>query len=122
MRALHVGDMLAAARVLATRNPHEWDRTLHSFLDDAHAAHMFHKRFRKPHPTWGNGSLMARANHEACETVLRTGDPQFLVALLAVVQAITVWQSRRKTRVSFARTRAMLPCEEDRQCRTSDQS
>jgi serine O-acetyltransferase len=109
MRALLVGDILAAARVLVVRNPHEWDSTLHAFLDDAHAAHKFHKRLRKPHPTWGNGSLMARVNCEASEAELRTGDTRFLIALLAVVRAITVWQTRRKPRVSFLRSRAMLP-------------
>lgn len=59
MRRILIGDLLAAAAVIrAAADPAEATQTL---ITEADAAHRYAKRFGRPHPVWGNGSLMARA-------------------------------------------------------------
>lgn len=61
MRSLLLGDMVAAARALLAIPDHKRRKTIVTMLDQAHAAHAFAKRLGRPHPSWGNGSLMGRA-------------------------------------------------------------
>ena len=108
MRALQVGDLIAVARVLILRDQREWRALVQMFLQQAHAAHAFHKRRRRPHPHWGNGSLMARANVEVFAAQPRDGDATFLAALQVCLSAVVDWRERRASPVSLARCRAML--------------
>lgn len=62
MRAVLIGDVIAAARALLAISPAARFALLERLLTEAHAAHKFYKRKHRPHPKWGNGSLMARAN------------------------------------------------------------
>ena len=56
MRRVHLADLLAAARFLA-ETP---ETSALRLLAETHAAHKYFRRFRVPHPLWGNGSLMSR--------------------------------------------------------------
>jgi serine O-acetyltransferase len=123
MRAVQVGDLIAVARVLILHEPRQWAGMAQGFLTQAHAAHAFHKRHRRPHPTWGNGSLMARANAEAFVAQPRDGDARFLAAMQVGLAAIADWRvARRTTPVSLARSRAMISSTEDQPCLTSNQN
>lgn len=61
MRRCMLDDLLAGAGRLSLvppiMRPHLADR----LLVEAHAAHHYMRRFGRPHPRWGNGSLMTRA-------------------------------------------------------------
>lgn len=61
MRRCLIGDLTTAAAVLSAAAPPDRARLADRLLAEAHAAHLYAKRFAKPHPKWGNGSLMARA-------------------------------------------------------------
>lgn len=61
MRRALIGDLLAAARVLAPLPPHLWRDAMDRLIYQAHAAHCYMARFGRPHRQWGDGSLMARA-------------------------------------------------------------
>jgi hypothetical protein len=61
MRRCLIGDLTTAAAVLSAAAPQDRARLADRLLAEAHAAHLYAKRFAKPHPSWGNGSLMARA-------------------------------------------------------------
>ena len=123
MRAVQVGDLIAVARVLILHDRGDWAAMAHRFVVQAHAAHAFHKRHYRPHPVWGNGSLMARANAEAFMPQPRDGDMRFLAAMQAGLAAIADWRiARRTTPVPLARSRAMIPLTEDQPCLTSNQN
>jgi hypothetical protein len=122
MRALQIGDFIAVARVLVLRDRADWAGVVRGFLVQAHAAHVFHKRLRRPHPHWGNGSLMARANAEAFAPQLRDGDMDFLAAMQECLAAVAEWRASRATPVSLAHSRAMIQQMEDRPCQTQNPS
>ena len=62
MRRLLLGDVIAAARALLVLPADQRKGLLDAMIHQADAAHRFFKRYSRPHPKWGNGSLMARAN------------------------------------------------------------
>lgn len=61
MRRCLLGDLLAAADHLAALPEAARPAAMVRLMDQAHAAHAYHRRFGRPHPLWGDGSLMARA-------------------------------------------------------------
>lgn len=54
-------DLVAGAARLAHTLPDQRMGLAAQMLYEAHAAHHYFKRFHRPHPVWGNGSLMTRA-------------------------------------------------------------
>jgi len=56
-----VDDLLAGAGWLAQEPPALRPHLAARLLAEAHAAHHYMRRFGRPHPSWGNGSLMTRA-------------------------------------------------------------
>lgn len=58
MRRILFGDLVAAAAVLAATDQAD---LADQMLTQADAAHRYVKHFRRPHPFWGDGSLMSRA-------------------------------------------------------------
>lgn len=56
-----IGDLVAAATVVAAADPPERSRLAQGLIEQADAAHRFAKRLGRAHPDWGNGSLMSRA-------------------------------------------------------------
>lgn len=88
MRTLLLGDIVAAARVLLPLRPDLRAAMLDRLLDQTHAAHCFFKRTGRPHPDWGNGSLMARANVERQKPEPFASDVGYLACLALVIGAL----------------------------------
>ncbi len=88
MRQILLGDVTAAARALVTAPPGDRARLIRLWLDQAHMAHAFHKRIGRPHPLWGNGSLMARALAAGPRAEPLPSDPDYLSALRLVIEAL----------------------------------
>lgn len=88
MRTVLLGDIVATARALmAVPNDLRAD-LLTSIIDQTHTAHHFHKKMSKPHPKWGDGSLMARANMERQVAEPFASDTDYLKTLQLVLEAL----------------------------------
>ena len=61
MRRIMIGDVVATAQALARWPETDRRALLDRLITEAHAADRFSRRFCKPHPVWGNGSLLGRA-------------------------------------------------------------
>lgn len=61
MRRCLLGDLVAAATAVAAQAAMQQSAFAQRLICEADAAHRYHKRLGRPHPAWGNGSLMARA-------------------------------------------------------------
>lgn len=88
MRQVLLGDVTAAARALLTAPPGDRARLIRLWLDQAHMAHACHKRTGRPHPLWGNGSLMARALAAGARAEPLPSDTDYLHALRHVIEAL----------------------------------
>lgn len=88
MRSLLLGDIIAATRALLILPIDQRSGLLRRMIQQADAAHHFHKRLAKPHPEWGNGSLMARANKERQAAEPNASDGDYLQTLHVVIGAI----------------------------------
>lgn len=96
MRRCLIGDLLAAADCVAGLAADEQRRRLSRLLYEAHAAHRYARRFRRPHPLWGDGSLMTRALAERLH-ISTTAAPLDLAALAAAATAVAAAQAARQT-------------------------
>lgn len=90
MRRCLIGDITTAAAVLSAAAPPDRARLADRLLAEAHAAHLYAKRFAKPHPRWGNGSLMARALAIFPKPALNTD----FAALTEILTALSRFRSR----------------------------
>lgn len=88
MRTILLGDIIAAARVLFLAPSDHKISLLGTMIEQADAAHDYQKRLGKPHPAWGNGSLMARANCEPQAPEPPASDSAYLQALHLVIGGI----------------------------------
>jgi hypothetical protein len=88
MRTILLGDIIAAARALLAVLPDDRIGLLDTMIQQANAAHHFHKHLSKPHPVWGNGSLMARANLEPQLPEPFASDIDYLQTLQLVIAAV----------------------------------
>jgi hypothetical protein len=88
MRTILLGDIIAAARALLAAPSDNRIGLLDTMIQQANAAHHFHKRLSRPHPNWGNGSLMARANLEPQMSEPFASDIDYLQTLQLVIAAI----------------------------------
>ena len=61
MRPVMHGDVTALARALMSVPADMRNQLCNLILSQTHSADCYRKRFNKPHPDWGNGSLMAMA-------------------------------------------------------------
>ena len=90
MRRVLVGDVLALAAVMH-RHP---DPALAArLLAEAHAAHRYFRRFGRPHPQWGNGSLMGRTLPMAAR-LLADWTPPGAQAMALACNALATWRLR----------------------------
>jgi hypothetical protein len=88
MRSILLGDIIAAARALLAVPSNRRIGLLDTLIQQADAAHHYHKRLAKPHPVWGNGSLMARANLEPQMPEPIASGIDYLQTLQLVIAAI----------------------------------
>lgn len=84
MRRCLLDDLLAAARCLALVPPQQRPDLARRLITEAHAAHHYHRHFARPHPRWGNGSLMTRALAGATAR----GDDLCLASLAVIAAAV----------------------------------
>jgi len=97
MRTITHGDIAVAAHAVRGQAPDLQRYAILRFLDRAHAADLFRKRFGRAHPFWGNGSLMA--------VVLGSGmarpepfcsDTAYLGAFSTVIETVLEWRDRAR--------------------------
>lgn len=101
MRRCLLGDLVAAATAVAAQAAAQQPAFAHRLISEADAAHRYHKRFGLPHPTWGNGSLMARALAELQPPVaVSASSAAFLSALGIVAQLLA---TRKQSFCAMAR-------------------
>ncbi|MES2433419.1 MAG: hypothetical protein V4586_06285 [Pseudomonadota bacterium] len=86
MRRCLPGDMFEAASLLAAST--DPLALINRLADQADAAHRYAKRFGRAHPTWGNGSLMARALAETGPRHSPCHSARFLQALALVADQL----------------------------------
>lgn len=89
MRRVLLGDVLALAAYL--RQNAQADAGLR--MAEVHAAHRYMQRFGRPHPRWGNGSIMSRLGPEAGRLGVGIG-PASLLALTRACEAVAGWKLR----------------------------
>ena len=92
MRRCLIGDLLVAADHVAGMAGAERARHLARLFTEAHAAHRYARRFGRPHPLWGDGSLMARVRAE-CPLPKGSLD---LAALAAVATSLLQFRDERR--------------------------
>ena len=73
--------------------PLERPRLARRMLTEAHAAHHYMRRFGRPHPRWGNGSLMARALGDT-----REARPLCLTSLAEMALAVEAFRAENAAR------------------------
>ena len=64
MRPVLIGDVIAVARVVFVLPEEQWSSRVDQLLWRAKVADRYRQRLGKPHPTWGNGSLLAATSTE----------------------------------------------------------
>lgn len=89
MRRCLIGDIMAAASVIGAADAQFMQQKALRLLAEADAAHRYYKRFARPHPTWGNGSLMARAMAEPLALPANFSCPTYLHAFTTLSAALT---------------------------------
>ena len=89
MRRCLIGDILAAASVIPAADLPHMQISGARLIAQADAAHRYAKRHGRPHPTWGNGSLMARAMAEPLVTAPNFSCRTYLAAFQAITTALT---------------------------------
>lgn len=112
MRPVLIGDVLAAARVLFVLGEEDWIVCIDRMIWQAQVADRYRRRLGKPHPAWGNGSLMAVTGTEPkADAEPFLSDPRWLRALCCVLDRLCV------AKLSFVSGRAGVYGETLRQGR-----
>ncbi|OOY28623.1 hypothetical protein BMI90_08175 [Thioclava sp. L04-15] len=94
MRRAREGDLLTAARVATLWPEAERHGRLMRLFDEAHAADLYSKRPGRPHPIWGDGTLMAAALGRIGVGLDERTLP--VATLGAVCQAFELWRTGRR--------------------------
>lgn len=88
MRPARLGDATAAARVLLARPEGRWPWVMARMLAEARAADGRVRARGRPHPRWGDGSLMAAALRRRPGPEPALDDARFRRALVAVLAGL----------------------------------
>ena len=90
MRRVLMGDLVAAAQVLAAADRHERSVRAKGLIAEADAAHRYMKRYGRAHPQWGIGTLEARARRPFAAPLpaFDLGDARILDALAVLAAAL----------------------------------
>lgn len=89
MRRCLIGDILVAASALTPAGLPQMQISGARLIAQADAAHRYAKRHGRPHPRWGNGSLMARAMAEPVVQQPNFSCATYLVALGVITMALS---------------------------------
>lgn len=98
MHPVRLGDLSAAARVLGLNPEERWAWLMFRLLAEAEAGERYLQRRGRPHPRYGDGTLMAAALRRAPEPAPTLEDARFRRALLAVLLALDGHQPRAQDR------------------------
>jgi serine O-acetyltransferase len=88
MRSILIGDAIAMARVLLTRPEEDWPTACSQILHQASVAERYRTRFARPHPRWGDGTIMAAASAHARAREPFLSDLRYARALSCVIASI----------------------------------
>ena len=91
MRRCLLDDLVAGAARLAIEPLAMRPALADRIITEAHAAHHYMRRMNRPHPRWGNGSLMARALAEAAPQ-----SPLCLTSLAIIAAAVARFRARNR--------------------------
>ena len=96
MRAVTLGDIRAAARVLAQHPQAARAALMAAMLQEADFADRYRKAYGRCHPRLGNGSLMSAALARAKDIPApRLSERDGLEALALVIHAVLAWRIDR---------------------------
>ena len=93
MMAVRLGDLSAAARVLREWPRRHWVWVAARMLAEARRGAMHGKRYGRPHPRYGDGSLMAAALRRRPAAAPTLEDRRFRDALGAMLEALDAFGS-----------------------------
>lgn len=94
MRPVLHGDVVAAARVLYALPEERRVAELDRLVRAASWADRFRRHFRRAHPCWGDGSLMAVALTEDPPPEPRLSDPDYCGCLTMVLDLLAIPRDR----------------------------
>lgn len=86
MRRILISDLLAWADLLLSVPDVARAGVARRLLLEAHAAHKYHRRKGRPHPAWGDGSLMSRCRKFGIAQVPMTAE-EFIPAVCHLLDA-----------------------------------
>ena len=95
MRPVLHSDIVAAARVLLALPKEGRLQAMRKMLERAGAADLYRKRFRKHHPDWGNGSLMAVAMRYKMRPEPFMDDLDYCRCLMLVFESLLSWRCEK---------------------------
>jgi len=98
MRLVLHGDVTAVARVLMSVTADRRNLLCSSILSQAHSADCYRKRFNKPHPDWGNGSLMGMERSMGLQTEPELTDLEYCDCLERVFSGRRHWRAFQSNR------------------------
>ena len=93
MRPVMQGDVATAARALIAVPPSARKALATRIVSQAQAADRYRQREGRPHPFWGNGSLMQAALIRPIGAARGTDDPDFADCLVEVLDALAACHS-----------------------------
>ncbi len=98
MRPVLHGDVSAAARALLAVPPAAREDLCARMIREAECAHVFMLRTGRPHPLWGNGSLMAAARRRVLRDEPGFDDVAYCHCFEMVLQAVVAHHLSRGRR------------------------
>lgn len=88
MRPVLYGDVSSAARVLLGTAPDLRESLCRQMIGEAIAADRHRRHYRKPHPRWGNGSLMSAARRRRLSAEPGFDDPEYCACFELVLRCL----------------------------------
>jgi hypothetical protein len=92
MRQIMIGDIIAVARSVLGQQSADRAGTVQALLDHAHIADKVMKRLGRPHPLWGNGSLLAACAAHPKPPEPFAGDLAYLEAMRDTIAQVMCWK------------------------------
>lgn len=88
MKPVLIGEVVTLARALMARPDGRWDLA-QRVVFEARAAERHLRLYRKAHPVFGNGTLMAAASRRPLAAERFADDPEFLACLTLALSAVS---------------------------------
>ena len=95
MREVYISDLTVAARALLAVPPCHRTLLCHDMLNEADWADKYAKRLKKPHPIWGNGTLLAAARGRNIVSERSFSDPEYASCFMIILQQIAVHRAAK---------------------------